>query len=102
MVKWQLFLGFARTTAQQRKPWHACFVSAKDQDMREFRDAKSMAGTLPAALAANGLKIAVRQSLLLIARAFGVAHLNTLSAHGSREGRLLGAMNFPGLRLCAT
>jgi Glyoxalase superfamily protein/Clp amino terminal domain, pathogenicity island component len=76
----QLFIAFARTTGQQRKPWHPCFVQAKDQDMRDFRDAKAMAGTLRAALAAKGLKITVSESLELIAKAFGVADWNTLSA----------------------
>src|SRR5262245_63952806 len=73
----QLFMAFARTTGQQRKPWHPCFVQAKDQDMRDFRDAKAMAGTLRAALAAKGLKITVSESL---EKAFGVADWNTLSA----------------------
>jgi hypothetical protein len=76
----QLFIAFARTTGQQRKPWHPCFVQAKDQDMRDFRDAKAMAGTLRAALAAKGLKITVSESLELIAKAFGVADWNTLGA----------------------
>jgi hypothetical protein len=48
--------------------------------MRDFRDAKAMAHTIRAALAANGLKITVSQSLELIAKAFGVADWNTLSA----------------------
>jgi hypothetical protein len=48
--------------------------------MRDFRDAKAMAHTLRAALAATGLKITVSQSLELIAKAFGVADWNTLSA----------------------
>src|SRR5262245_23148228 len=48
--------------------------------MRDFRDAKAMAGTLRAALAAKGLKITVSQSLELIAKAFGVADWNTLRA----------------------
>jgi hypothetical protein len=74
------FIAFARTTGQQRKPWHPCFVQAKDQDMRDFRDAKAMAGTLRAALAAKRLKITVSESLELIAKAFGVADWNTLSA----------------------
>ena len=78
----QRFLAFARTTGQQRKPWHACFVQAKDHDMRDFRDAKAMAGSLRAALAAKGLKITVSESLELIAKAFGVADWNTLSAAG--------------------
>jgi hypothetical protein len=48
--------------------------------MRDFRDAKTMAHTLRAALATKGLKITVSQSLELIAQAFGVADWNTLSA----------------------
>jgi Glyoxalase superfamily protein/Clp amino terminal domain, pathogenicity island component len=48
--------------------------------MRDFRDAKVMAHTLRAALAAKGLNITVSQSLELIAQAFGAADWNTLSA----------------------
>jgi hypothetical protein len=48
--------------------------------MRDFRDAKSMAHTLRASLAAKGLKITISQSLELIAEAFGVADWNTLAA----------------------
>jgi hypothetical protein len=48
--------------------------------MRDFRDAKAMAHTLRAALAAKGLKITVSQSLELIAKLFGVADWNTLAA----------------------
>src|SRR5215469_13343280 len=48
--------------------------------MRDFRDAKAMARTLRAALAANGLKITISQSLELIAKVFGVADWNTLAA----------------------
>lgn len=48
--------------------------------MRDFRDAKIMAQSLRAALADIGLKITVSQSLELIAKAFGVADWNTLSA----------------------
>jgi hypothetical protein len=47
--------------------------------MRDFRDAKAMAQTLRAALAAMGFKITVSQSLELITQAFGVADWNTLS-----------------------
>jgi hypothetical protein len=50
------------------------------QDMRDFRDAKAMARTLRAALAAKGLKITIGESLELIAQAFGVADWNTLAA----------------------
>jgi hypothetical protein len=50
------------------------------QDMRDFRDAKAMAHTLRAALAARGFKITISQSLELIAEAFGVADWNTLAA----------------------
>ena len=48
--------------------------------MRDFRDAKGMAHTLRAALAARGFKITISQSLELIAEAFGVADWNTLAA----------------------
>jgi len=48
--------------------------------MRDFRDAKAMAHTLRAALAAKDIKITISQSLELIAEAFGVADWNTLSA----------------------
>jgi hypothetical protein len=50
------------------------------KDMRDFRDAKIMARTLRAALATQGLKITVSQSLELIAQSFGVADWNTLNA----------------------
>jgi Glyoxalase superfamily protein/Clp amino terminal domain, pathogenicity island component len=55
------------------------------QDMRDFRDAKAMARTLRADLAAKGLKITIGQSLELIAKAFGVADWNTLAAAIRRE-----------------
>jgi hypothetical protein len=48
--------------------------------MRDFRDAKVMAKTLRAALAAKGLNITNSQSLELIAEAFGVDDWNTLAA----------------------
>lgn len=48
--------------------------------MRDFRDAKAMARTLRAALAAKGLKITVSQSLELMAEIFGEADWNTLAA----------------------
>jgi hypothetical protein len=48
--------------------------------MRDFRDAKAMAHTLRAALAAKGFKITVGQSLELIAELFGVADWNALAA----------------------
>ena len=48
--------------------------------MRDFRDAKAMARTLRAALAAKGINITISQSLELIAKAFGVADWNTLAA----------------------
>ncbi len=48
--------------------------------MRDFRDAKSMAQTLRAALAAKHHKISVGESLELIAHTFGLADWNTLSA----------------------
>jgi hypothetical protein len=66
--------------ASNASPWHSCLVHAKDADMRDFRDAKAMAHTLRAALAAKGLKITNSQSLELIAEAFGAADWNTLAA----------------------
>jgi hypothetical protein len=48
--------------------------------MRDFRDAKAMARTLRAALAAKGLKITVSQALELIAKIFGEVDWNTLAA----------------------
>jgi Glyoxalase superfamily protein/Clp amino terminal domain, pathogenicity island component len=48
--------------------------------MRDFRDAKSMAHTLRAALATKGYNVTNSESLELIAQAFGVADWNTLSA----------------------
>src|ERR1700730_7292719 len=67
-------------TGQQRKPWRPCFVQAKDEDMRDFRDAKAMARTLRASLAAKGLKITISPRLDLIAEVFGVGDWNTLAA----------------------
>jgi hypothetical protein len=66
--------------ASNASPWRPGFVQAKDEDMRDFRDAKAMAHTLRAALAAKGFKITISQSLELIAQAFGAADWNTLSA----------------------
>jgi hypothetical protein len=48
--------------------------------MCDFRDAKSMAHTLRAALATKGHQVTNSESLELIAQAFGVADWNTLSA----------------------
>jgi hypothetical protein len=48
--------------------------------MRDFRDAKPMAQTIRAALAAKGHKITIAESLELVAKAFGAADWNTLSA----------------------
>jgi hypothetical protein len=48
--------------------------------MRDFRDAKAMARTLRAALAAKGLKVTISQSLELVAEIFGVTDWNTLAA----------------------
>ena len=53
--------------------------------MRDFRDAKTMAQTLRAALAAKHHQISVGESLELIAKAFGVADWNTLSAMIHRD-----------------
>jgi hypothetical protein len=60
--------------------------------MREFRDAKAMAHTLRAALAAKGHNITNSESLELIAQAFGVADWNTLSA-AIREEEAAGPHN---------
>ena len=48
--------------------------------MRDFRDAKVMARTLRADLAAQDLKITISQSLELIAGIFGEVDWNTLAA----------------------
>ncbi|HEX3406286.1 MAG TPA: glyoxalase superfamily protein, partial [Caulobacteraceae bacterium] len=48
--------------------------------MRDFRDAKAMAQSIRAALAAKGVKITIAESLELIAKALGAADWNTLSA----------------------
>lgn len=48
--------------------------------MRDFRNAKAMAQTLRAALAAKGVKITVSQSLELVAEMFGLDDWNTLVA----------------------
>ena len=48
--------------------------------MRDFRDAKAMAKSIRAALAAKRLKISISESLELVANAFGAADWNTLSA----------------------
>jgi hypothetical protein len=59
--------------------------------MRDFRDAKAMAHTLRAALAAKGFQVTVSQSLELISQVFGVADWNTLSA--AISGEAAGARN---------
>jgi hypothetical protein len=48
--------------------------------MRDFRDAKAMARSLRAGLAAKGLKITIAESLELIAKALGAGDWNTLAA----------------------
>jgi hypothetical protein len=48
--------------------------------MRDFRDAKAMAHSVRAGLAAKGLKITIGESLELIAKAFGAPDWNTLAA----------------------
>lgn len=48
--------------------------------MRDFRNAKAMARTLRATLAAKGLKIAASESLELVAQMFGLHDWNMLSA----------------------
>ena len=54
--------------------------------MRDFRDAKAMARTLRAALAAKGLNITISQGLELIAEIFGEVDWNTLAAAIRAEG----------------
>jgi len=54
--------------------------------MRDFRDAKAMARTLRAALAAKGLKITISQGLELIAEIFGEVDWNTLAAAIRAQG----------------
>jgi hypothetical protein len=66
--------------ASNASPWRTCFVQAKDEEMRDFRDAKAMAHTLRLALAAKDHKVTISQSLELIAVAFGVPDWNSLSA----------------------
>jgi hypothetical protein len=56
------------------------FKQRKDDDMRDFRDAKAMAQTIRTALAAKGLKISIGESLELIAKALGAGDWNTLAA----------------------
>lgn len=48
--------------------------------MRDFRNAKAMAQTLRASLAAKSVKISVGQSLELVSEMLGVADWNTLAA----------------------
>ena len=48
--------------------------------MRDFRNARAMAQTIRAALAAKGVKLSIGESLELVAKALGVADWNTLSA----------------------
>jgi hypothetical protein len=48
--------------------------------MRDFRNAKAMARTLRASLAAKSIKISVSQSLELVSEMLGVADWNTLAA----------------------
>jgi hypothetical protein len=55
-------------------------VKAKDDAMRDFRDAKAMAQTLRASLASKGFRMTVSQSLELIAELFGMPDWNTLAA----------------------
>src|SRR5258708_15773627 len=48
--------------------------------MRDFRDAKLMAQTLRKALSAKNIRISQGECLELVAKEFGVADWNTLSA----------------------
>ena len=63
--------------------------------MRDFRDAKAMAHTLRAAVAAKGLKLTVSQSLELIAEIFGEIDWNTLAAAIRAEGTARGNNTSP-------
>jgi len=54
--------------------------SMKEVLMRDFRDAKLMAHSLRAALKAKGVEISHSEALELIAKAFGFANWNILSA----------------------
>jgi hypothetical protein len=56
--------------------------------MRDFRDAKAMAQTLRSTLATQGHKVTNSQSLELIAKAFGAADWNTLSAAIRAESKV--------------
>jgi hypothetical protein len=67
--------------------------------MRDLRDAKAMAHTLRAALATKGHKVTNSESLELIARAFGVADWNTLSASIREETAGLATTRPPRLSL---
>jgi hypothetical protein len=57
-----------------------CLVQAKDAEMRDFRNAKAMAQTLRAGLAAKDVNISVSQSLELVSEMLGVTDWNTLAA----------------------
>ena len=55
--------------------------------MRDFRNAKAMAHTLRAALAAKSIKITVAESLELTAKSLGAADWNTLAAAIKAEAK---------------
>jgi hypothetical protein len=76
-------------TGQQRKHLTRLFRSSKDDDMRDFRDAKAMAHSLREALAAKELKVTNSESLELVSKAFGLTDWNSLSAaiHADASGQ---------------
>jgi hypothetical protein len=77
------------------------FRSSKGCKICDFHHAKAMARTLRASLAAKGFKITVSQSLELVAKAFGMAEWNTLSATIRAEA--VGPRdNAPCLNFCST
>ena len=63
--------------------------------MRDYRDAKVMAQTARTFLADHGLRITHSQSVELIAKAFGAADWNTLSAAIRGEGTSKNAATSP-------
>jgi hypothetical protein len=75
--------------------WHFRLVQAKDEDMRDFRNAKAMAQTLRASLSNKGTNLTVSQSLELVAEMFGVTDWNTLAAAiRAREEKVAEGKNF--------
>jgi catechol 2,3-dioxygenase-like lactoylglutathione lyase family enzyme len=64
--------------------------------MRDFRDAKLMAKSLRAALAADGVEVSTSRSLELIARTFGLETWNVLSAKIKQEPAATRRSETPG------